>query len=328
MSEKYGSLKVFVFRRILEAIPLMLGVIILIFLMIHLAPGDPIRYLVGEYEVSREYVEAIRHDLGLDRPLHEQLILYIGSIMRGDLGYSFVKRQPVFDLIVQRIPNTLLLMGTIYLISAIAGISLGVYSAKKPYSLQDNFLTVSSLILFAVPTFWLAQVLMLLFSIQLDLFPVAGIMSLGKDLSGVDHVLDVLHHLILPSLAGAGTSLALIARLTRSGMLEKLREDYIITARSKGLDESTVFRRHALKNAILPIVTVMGMNFGFMLTGAALTETVFSWPGLGRLLYESLYYRDYPVLMGMLLIVSIMVIAMNLFTDVLYAFIDPRIRYG
>jgi peptide/nickel transport system permease protein len=326
MDVESSSLRSYLTRRILQAVPLVFGVIVLTFMIIHVAPGDPAYVLAGE-TASPEYIEMVRESLGLDKPLYEQLVIYIGSVMRGDLGYSYVFRQPVLNIILERVPATLLLMSTALVVCSAVGIALGVISSKSPYSIKDNITTAVSILGYSLPVFWLAQILLLIFAVRLDWFPVQGIRSLREELIGIPYVLDMAHHLVLPAFALGMFHLALVSRLTRASMLEVLRQDFITTAWSKGLDENTVFYRHALRNALLPVVTVIGLNLGVMLTGAVLTESVFAWPGLGRLMYDAISSRDYPVLMGNFIVVSISVIAWNLVTDVVYGFLDPRIRY-
>ncbi len=321
------SLKRYVLRRVVQAIPLILGIITITFLLIHLAPGDPVSIMVGGFEFSPEYLEMMREQLGLNKPIYEQLFLYLAKVFQGDLGYSYRYNQPVISLIAERVPATLLLMGTAYIISIIIGIVLGVSSSRKPYSLLDNIITTGSLMGYSIPLFWLAQMLLVALALYLGLFPVGGMMSVTVKYIGLGHVLDILHHLILPAAALAVFNLALYTRLTRASMLEVLEKDFIVTAKCKGVDERTVVYRHALRNALLPVITVIGMQFGAMLGGAILTETIFGWPGLGRLMYEALYTRDYPVMMGMFIVASISVIVANLMTDLVYAMVDPRIRY-
>jgi len=327
MAVRPASLKTYVLRRCIQTIPLVLGVIAINFTLIHLAPGDPATIFAGPYEVSEEYLAMVRREFGLDKPLYEQLIAYVLSVLRGNLGYSFSYRSPVFSLIVERIPATLLLTVTATVISSLVGVILGTTSSKKPYSLTDNVTTVFALVGYSMPIFWLGQMLVLAFSLGLGVLPAAGMYSLRVELTGIDSVLDVMKHLILPASALSMLELALVTRLTRASMLEILGQDFITTARSKGLDENAIVYRHGLRNALLPVVTVIGMRFGFVFGGALLTETVFAWPGLGRLMYESIFARDYPVLMGMFIIVSTMVIVASLVTDIVYGLLDPRIRY-
>jgi peptide/nickel transport system permease protein len=324
-----GNLESYILLRLVFAVPFVLIIIILSFLLIHAAPGDPAYMLAGQSgEVSRDYIEMIRKEFGLDKPILEQLWIYLGNTLRGDLGYSFAGGQqtPVLNIILQRVPATALLMITSYIISISLGILLGVLASRKPFSAFDNVITLSSLIGFSLPVQWVGLMMVLVFSVFLNWFPTGGMMSLRFDLSGISYVADVLWHLLLPAFTLAIIDSALIARLTRSGMLEVLREDYIVTARAKGLHENTVFFKHALRNAILPVVTVAGVNISLMLAGVVVTETVFSWPGLGRLMYDSIYFRDYPVILGLFVFISIFVIITNLVVDILYSWIDPRIR--
>ena len=327
MSKVNGvPLKRYVLRRILLAAPLILGVILFAFIILHAAPGDPIDVLTGGFDVSPEYLEMMREKLGLNKPIYEQMFLYLTSVLQGDLGYSYRSGKPVISLIIGRVPATVLLMGTALLISITVGVVLGVTSSKKPYSLLDNSITIGSLLGYSMPIFWLGQMVLLTLALYLGFFPVGGMRSL-EVASGLSAILDVLHHLALPAIVLAVHWMAVYTRLTRASMLETLGKDFIITAKAKGLDERRVLYRHALKNAILPITTIMGMQFGLVLGGAVLTETIFGWPGLGRLMYEGLYTRDYPLMMGMFIVTSISVIMANLITDIVYAILDPRIRY-
>lgn len=310
-----------------QAVPLLLGVITINFLIIHLAPGDPVQVLIGDMPAPPEYVAALRNQFGLDQPLPVQLAVYFKEVLQGNLGYSFFYRQSVTTVIAERLPATLYLMVSAYVLSAAVGIACGVVSSRKPYSVQDNAISVLSLLLYSVPVFWLGQMLLLAFSIKLNLFPTSGISSVREGYTGWQYALDVCYHLVLPVIALASRSIALISRLTRSSMLEVMSEDYIITARAKGLSERRVLLGHGLRNALLPVVTVLGLDFGFMLAGSVLVETVFGWPGIGRLMFDSIFARDYPVLMGILLMVSVMVIVSNLLTDIVYMLLDPRVRH-
>ena len=320
------SLRRYVARRTAQTIPLVIGVIVINFTLIHLAPGDPVVIIAGE-QATPERIEFLRSHFGLDKPLYEQLFVYIWNVLNGDLGYSISYQRPVIHLIMERLPNTLLLMFPSFVISSLLGIYLGMISARKPYSTVDNATTIFSLIAYCLPVFWLAQILILFFSLQIGWFPVAGISSARLQLAGIDYILDVLRHLFLPTVTLSAINLALISRLTRANLLEVLKLDFVTTARMKGLSEESVIRKHVLQNAMLPVVTVIGMNLVMVFAGAILTETVFGWPGLGRLTYEAIYARDYPTLLGMFVVVSFAVILTNLVTDVVYAFLDPRIRY-
>jgi len=327
MSSRIISWKRYSLYRATVAGPLILVVVVVNFALLHTAPGDPVLLLTGEFAPTPEYRAAIEERFGLNKPLHEQLVIYITQILRGNLGESIRYRTQVLSLIFDRIGATLLLMGTSVVISLILGVLLGVLAARKPYSMVDNLASVFSLFGWSLPVFWLAQLLMIFFAVQLGWFPMSGMSTLREDLTGVAYVLDVLNHLFLPALTIALLRLAQTFRLTRASMLEVLGQDYILTARAKGLRERTVLLRHALKNALRPVITMTGMQFGTMLAGATMTEIVYSWPGMGRLTYEAVLARDYPVLMGMYLFISIMVILANFFTDIAYAIYDPRVRY-
>ena len=320
-----GSTLRLIARRIIEAIPLIFVVITINFLIVHTAPGDPTHILHGE-ATTKEFVEAMRARFGLDKPLYMQYFLYISSVVQGDLGYSLLRAQSVSALIMERLPATLLLIFSAMLISVIAGIFLGVTASKKPYSLRDNIATSIALFGVSTPTFWLGQMLMIALAIYAGLFPVTGLRTLRIELLGLDNVLDILHHLALPAITLALFHLAFITRLTRASMLEVLGQDFIVTARAKGLDDQTVTYRHGLRNALLPVTTYTGLSIGLLFAGAIMTETVFAWPGMGTLLYDSLRLRDYPVLLGIFIFVSVMVIVSNLVVDVLYSYLDPRIR--
>ncbi len=312
-------------RRIMLAIPLIFVVITINFIIIHTAPGDPTYILLGE-TATKEFVEAMRARFGLDKPLYLQYIIYLSHVIQGDLGYSLLKSQSVGALVTERLPATLLLIFSAMCISVLAGVFLGVTASKKPYSLRDNLATGVALFGVSTPTFWLGQMLLIALGIYAGLFPVSGMKTLRIELTGLENVFDIARHLALPAVTLAAFHLAFIARLTRASMLEVLGQDFIITARSKGLDDRAVTYRHGLRNALLPVTTYVGLSIGILFAGAILTETVFSWPGMGSLLYDSLRSRDYPVLMGVFIFVSVMVIVSNLIVDILYGFLDPRIR--
>jgi len=320
------SLKAYLARRTLQAVPVVLGVIFLNFTIIHLAPGDP-SYVLGGEMASPEFREELIERMGLNKPLWEQLFVYFATIFRGDLGNSIAYRTPVIQLIWERVPATFLLVGTAMLIAMTIGTIMGVNAARNPYSLMDNFTTVLSVVGYSTPSFWLAIMLMLLFGVYWNLLPTGGMLTVGFRMSPFETVIDVLRHLILPAFVLGLWHLTRFARMARASMLEELGKDYIVTAWAKGASERAVIYGHALGNALLPLVTMAGMSIPFLLTGAVVTETVFSWPGLGRLMFEGIFMRDYPVLMGLFIIVSIATVAANLLTDIVYALLDPRIRY-
>jgi ABC-type dipeptide/oligopeptide/nickel transport system permease component len=321
------SLHAYIARRLLQAVPLVLGVLVITFVLIHLAPGDPIYILAGEGG-TEEYYAQMRALYGLDRPLYEQLMRYIYEVLRGDFGYSFSYQQPVFEVILGRLPATLLLMGTAILFSTLLGVLLGVISAWRPRSPLDHGIMVSTLAVYSMPVFWLGQLMIIVFAVGVEWFPVQGMVSVREEYTGLRYWLDVLHHLALPAITLGLLQLAQTARLTRTSVREVLQEDFVRTARAKGLPERAVLYRHALRNALLPIVTVLGGQIGVLLTGAALTETIFAWPGLGRLLLDATLSRDYPLLMAIFILVSATVIVANLITDLIYTLLDPRVRYS
>jgi peptide/nickel transport system permease protein len=314
-------------KRVAQLLPILLLILILNFVLIHLAPGDPSLYLIGDAPVSDEFVAEVRARMGLDQPLLQQLWIYLLNVAQGDLGYSFVSRASVSEVIIARLPATLLLMGSQYVIAIGVGVLLGTVSARWQGGAVDTGVTLFSVIGYAMPVFWLGQILMLVFALKLGLFPAQGMLSLRYDLTPMQYALDIAHHLVLPAVTLAFFNLALIVRLTRANMLQVLRLEYVMFARSKGLAERTVLFRHALKNAVLPVVTIIGLNIKTLVAGAVLTETVFAWPGLGRLTYDAIYARDYPVLMGMFVLIGVLVVVGNLITDLVYAWLDPRIRY-
>jgi peptide/nickel transport system permease protein len=322
------SIAAFVLRRLLHALPLLVCVIVFNFFLIHLAPGDPIQALVGEFPAPESYIVEMRKVFGLDQPLYIQLLLYLKNILTGDLGFSFYYRQPVLSVILDRVPATLQLMVPALIFSAVIGILLGILSARKPYSLADHTISVFALFGYCVPAFWLGQMLMAAFAIELGWLPSQGIKTVGVDLEGFSLLLDRTAHVALPFAALAVRHLAVNARMMRSSMLEVAYEDFVTVARAKGLDEKDVIARHMVPNALMPVVTIIGVDIGFLFTGSVLVETVFGWPGIGRLVYESIVKRDYPVLMGNFLITTALVVIVNLIVDLIYVWLDPRVKYN
>lgn len=314
----------FIIKRILQYIPLILGVVVITFVLVHMAPGDPTYILVGEIG-DEEFVRAARARLGLDKPLPEQFLIYIYNVLRGDLGYSYIRSASVTSLVLSRIPATLLLVLTAMLISALIGIVLGAISAARRGAI-DLSLSMLALAGISIPYFWLGQIILIVFAIMLGLFPVGGMISVKMDYLGLYYFLDVMHHLTLPAMTLAAFNIAYTTKITRGSMLEALTQNYILTARSKGIPERRVIFKHALRNALIPVVTYIGLNTGALLVGAILTETIFSWPGMGSLLYDSIRLRDYPVMLGIFIYGSIMIIIANLVVDILYGILDPRIR--
>lgn len=303
----------YILRRLVLLVPVLLGVAIIVFGMVRLLPGDPAVAMAGVH-ATPEYISQVRADLGLDEPMPVQFGIFMQRLFRGDLGISTRTNRPAAMEIWPRFLNTLALTFVALLIATILGIAVGVISSTRPYSIYDQLTMVFSLFGVAAPVFWLGLILMLIFSVRLGWLPSSG---MGTP-----------QHFVLPALTLAAHSTALIARMTRSSMLEVLNMDYITTAKSKGLTEKVVVVKHALRNALIPIVTILGLRFGLLLGGAVLTETVFSWPGVGRLMVDSILARDYPVVQGSVLLLALLFVLINLFVDILYAFLDPQIQYS
>jgi peptide/nickel transport system permease protein len=316
----------YVLRRLAEAIPLFFGVVVLTFALIHLAPGDPIYALAGEAGDAAYYAE-MREHYGLDRPFAEQFVVYVANVIQGDFGHSYTQKQPVLPIILARVPATLLLVVTALVLATTMGIVFGVEAARRAGSPIDVAIRSCTLFGYCAPAFWTGQILLLIFAAWLGWFPVQGMTSARGEYQGLAYIANVAHHLVLPAVTLGLLQLALITRLTRAGLREALNQDYVRTARAKGVAERTVVYRHALRNALLPVVTVVGGHVGTLLTGAVLTEIIFAWPGLGRLLYDATLTRDYPLLMAMFQVTTITVILANLMTDLVYAAMDPRVRY-
>jgi peptide/nickel transport system permease protein len=325
MERSYWS---FVLRRLLASVPLLLAIITVNFGLISLAPGDPIYMIIGEAaQYDERFVQEVRARFGLDRPLHEQYLSYVLRAAQGDLGVSFYfDQQPVLGVILSRLPQTLILLGLGYGMAVGVGVWLGSRAARRPYSVTDNAASIVGLLGYSIPSFWLGMLLILVFSVHLGWLPVGGMMDVRTPATGLSMIVDRARHLVLPAIALGAFHLALITRLTRGSMLEVLQLDFITTARAKGLRERDVYRRHALRNALLPVVTAAGYTVGFLLAGSVLVETVFAYPGMGRLLYQALIARDFPLMLGVLIVVSVAVIVANLVTDLIYGKVDPRIR--
>lgn len=316
----------YVGRRVLQIVPAVAGIVLLGFALVHLAPGDPVLAVGGE-DGNPEYYERLRERFGLNRPFLVQLVTYAGNVLTGDLGHSFVHGKPVAEVIGERLPATALLTATALVVSSLVGVVLGLYAARRAGRLGELAVTVGTLGVFAAPVFWLGQIAILLVALRLGWFPVQGMTSARSSASGLANVLDVAHHLALPALVLASQEVAAVSRLTHSALLNELEQDYITTARAKGLSERMILVRHALRRALLPVVTVIGARVGHLLAGTVVIEIVFAWPGVGRLLFNSLVARDQPLILGIFLLVAFCVVVANLITDIAYAWLDPRIRY-
>lgn len=306
----------YIAKRLLLLIPVLIGVTFFVFTILSVAPGDPVVVILGD-GATEEAVAQMREELGLNKPLLVRYVNYVWDLLHGNFGKSYKTRLSVSDQILKRFPNTILLASCSMLIAIVLGIPLGILSAKKQYSLIDNVATVGGLISVSMPNFWLGLLLVLLFSLRLRWFPSQG---MGKNFAST------VKSLVLPSITLGTGIMATIMRMTRSSVLETMRQDYISTARSKGISESRVTVRHMLKNALIPIITVSALQFGHLLGGSMLTETVFSWPGVGRYMLDSIKTKDTPAILGSVILMSVSFSIMNLLADVLYAFVDPRIK--
>ncbi len=317
---------IFILRRLLHALPLLLAVVVLNFLLIAFTPGDPITLLVGDFPAPAEYIEQMRREFGLDQPVALQLVRYLGKVVHGDFGYSFANQQPVSTLILARLGATLELTLSALGFASIVGIGFGVVAARARGAVADSTIQGLSSAGYSIPDFWLGQLLILGFSIGLGWLPSQGYNPIRGVTPGWAGILEHLRYLVLPAFALSLRYLSLISRITRAAMLEVMDADYILASRARGASEWTVVVGHALRNAAAPVMTVIGYNVGFVLAGSALIEAVFAWPGIGRLLYESISKRDYPVMLAILLMVSVTVVIANLVTDIVHRMIDPRIE--
>lgn len=322
----------FIAGRLLQAIPLLLGIATITFFIVHLAPGDPMDMFLEprlRRQMDPEVIELMRQKFGLDQPIHVQYAKWLGNVVQGDLGESFRYRRPVAGLIAERVPYTLQLTVLALLFDALIGIGLGIYSAVRQYSFADRAVTLGSLAVYSIPGFWLALMLVMVFSVNLGWFPISQTRSLDYDLlSTWGKIGDRLWHLVLPVFALGVAQAAGTARYMRSRLLEVLSEEYILAARARGLREKAVILKHALRNAMIPILTIYGMSLPFLLGGAVLIENVFAWPGMGLLATEAVGTRDYPVILATTMMAAVLVILGNLLADITYSIVDPRISLG
>ena len=315
-----------VLGRVLKAALTLLAIAVLNFMLIHAAPGDPAVVLAGEAGAAdEEFIAQLRERFGLDQPLYVQLWTYVSNVLTFDLGYSFRQNMPVSELILERLPATLLLTLSAFGISLTLGIALGVAAAARAGRASDSILTTLALLFYATPLYWAALMAVLVFSVQLGWLPGFGYETVGANYTGLAHVADVAAHLVLPAMTLGLFFMAVYMRMTRASMLEVANLDFVKTARAKGLSGRVIRRRHILRNALLPVVTLAGLQAGQLVGGAVLTETVFAWPGIGRLMFESLEARDYNTLLGVFIVSAAMVILFNIITDIVYRLIDPRI---
>lgn len=312
-------------RRLLASIPVLLIVIVGTFLLLEAAPGDAVDAYVVSTGGDAGLIEALRQRWGLDQSPMTRLAIYLWSLLHLDLGHSVTFSRPILDVILERLPNTLLLMGCATALSFGLGSALGIVAGARPGSLRDRFLSVGSLALYAVPGFWLGLVLTVVFSVQLRWFPISGIETIASGKTGLDRALDIGRHLVLPVAALGFIYLALYLRMMRTGMAEAWRQDFVLAAKARGIPRRRIVLRHVARNALLPLVTMLGLQSAQMLGGSVVIETVFSVPGLGRLAQEAVASRDTPLLLGIILVSAVLVIAVNLVVDIFYAFLDPRV---
>ena len=317
----------YIIRRLFQAVPIVFAIIVLNFFLLNMAEGDAVDVLAGEAgSATPEYMAELRAKFGLDQPLPVQLLVYLKNIISLDLGYSFRHDMPVSVLIVDRFWPTLLLMVSTIILAVLFGILLGLLAAINLNTWKDAVISVFALITYATPLFWVGLMMIVVFSINLRWFPTSGMENIAAFYEGFDRFVDIAHHLVLPTITLSLFYLALYTRLMRASMLEQYGQDYVVTARAKGLPERRITFGHVLRNALLPVVTMAGVQVGALIGGSVIVESVFAWPGLGMLAFESLFARDLNLLLGIFLISSVLVVVVNLIVDVIYCFLDPRIE--
>jgi peptide/nickel transport system permease protein len=317
----------YIARRLLLMIPVLFGISIVIFALINMAPGDPYSSMIDP-NVTAEDKKVMLESIGYYDSLPVKYVKWLGRAAHGDLGYSIRYKEPVTDVIARNIGNTMLLSLSALLLSVLIAVPIGVISATHKYSIFDYIITVFSFIGLSIPVFFFGMLMIKYLAFDLNLFPISGMVTVGADYTGIKKFFDLLHHMILPVTALGMVNMASLMRYTRSSMLEVIMQDYIRTARAKGLKERIVIYKHALKNALIPVVTVVCMSMGYLLSGALLTETVFSWPGMGTLIYQSILNRDYPLVTASTMLLAIFILLSNLLADILYGFLDPRIKFN
>ncbi len=315
----------YIARRVLLMIPVLLGISVVIFALINVAPGDPYTSMIDP-NITAEDKQVMLEAIGYYDPLPVKYVKWLSRAVKGDLGFSLRYKEPVTQIISRNLQNTLLLSMSALLFSVLLGVPIGVLSATRKYSLFDNILTVFSFIGLSIPAFFFGMLMIKFLAFDLNLFPISGMTTIGQDLTGIRKALDLLHHMALPVTVLGMVNMASLMRYTRSSMLEVITQDYIRTARAKGLKERTVIYKHALKNALIPVVTVICISIGYLLSGALLTETVFSWPGMGTLVYQAILNRDYSLVTASTMVIAVFILLSNLLADIIYAFLDPRIK--
>ncbi|MGO4915955.1 ABC transporter permease [Pseudogemmobacter sp. W21_MBD1_M6] len=327
-------------ERLLHLVPVLLGVSVIVFVMMALTPGDPVQIMIGDQAVTAEQEAALRHDLGLDRPIHERFLVFLGNAVQGDFGTSFYHRRPVGEVIAERLPATIELSLVALIVALVTSIPLGVMAAIKKNSVLDRLATVGSLLGVSLPGFWFGILLLMLFAVHLQVLPVSGRIGYSSEIEPITHFLlidtllrgefgafvDALKHILLPAITLGLPMTAILMRVTRASMLEVLRQDYVTFAEAKGLSRRRVLFRHALKNALIPTVTVAAIETGSLLGGNMIVETVFGWPGLGRLVVESIFLRNYPLVQAAVLFYAVTYVLLNFVADMLYTFLNPRVK--
>jgi peptide/nickel transport system permease protein len=319
----------YIAMRLVKTVLVAIAVVLLSFFLIRLAPGDVATVMAGQAGYADEaYMKSLRAEYGLDQPMPVQLWKYVDQVAHGDLGLSYVRSQPVLTIIMERLPNTLLLDAFALVIAAVGGIWLGGTAARRPGSAVDNLTTVLAMLFYSVPQFWLGMMMMLVFAVWLNWLPPFGIETMGADYTGLARLGDVGLHILLPGMTLAFYFMASYARLTRTAMIEVAEQDFVKTARAKGISERQVARRHILRNALIPLITYAGLQASILVGGNVLVENVFSWPGVGTLAYEAVSSRDNPLLLGIFIVTAILVSLFNLITDIAYSIVDPRVELG
>ncbi len=317
----------YIFKRLLTALGIVLFVILLNYVIIHLAPGDPVRIMAGFDNPSQEQMDALTQKYGLDQPLYVQFWKYISALFQGDMGISYQYNEPVAQLILERVGASLLLSGTAAVLAVVIGCLLGLYAGRHHGKTLDRTFSGVAYTFNAMPSFWLGLMLILIFASTLKLLPTSGMVNMRKGYTGWAHVRDVAQHMVLPCATLVAVQIPSYFRITRSSVMQVMAEDFVTTFRVTGMSERKIFNKYILKNALLPIVTVFGINLAYVISGSTLIEIVFSWPGIGVLMYRAISQRDYNLLMGVYLLLSISVAVMMILVDLVYAWLDPRIRY-
>ena len=315
--------------RLIKTVLVTIAVVLLSFFLIQAAPGDAAMVMAGQSGFADEaYMKSLRAEYGLDQPLPVQLWAYVSRVAEGDLGTSYVRREPVLSIILERLPNTLLLNAVALVLAAAGGIMLGAMAARRPGSAGDSAVTVLAMLFYSVPQFWLGMMIVLVFAVWFNLLPPFGIETMGADYTGLARIADVAQHIILPGVTLALYFMASYARLTRTAMIEVADQDFVKTARAKGITERQVQRRHILRNALIPLVTYAGLQASILVGGSVLVENVFSWPGIGTLAFQAVQARDNPLLLGIFIVTAVLVSLFNLITDIAYSLVDPRVELG